>query len=482
MGKNNEVKQSIVTDITYTVPETAEWYAEALASTDPIKTGIATLIPNIGKKRRLGFVSGVSGLQGDNLSCAWNALGDITLYEKTFEIKRWKINKEECFRTLKDKFENADQVESDVTQIWIDDTKRHTALDISRCFWIGDTGAATVPLNVADGILTQLADDATSELGVEVTGSISTTTLTVTAVDKGYMLPEGNMQYLKPGDLITGVNVAANTYIVEQLTKVGEFDGGIGTYTVSVSQTAASAPINTSTVIDPNPIIVASQSTTVMTVTKVLQGKLRVGQVISGGTFAANTTIVAQLTSTDSSDGGTGTYTVSNSATVASVVAKARFATYNASNALFVLQDLYAAIPFHNFADMPMPEFYFVFNPMFKKYLQQINKKTADEYGLVLNQGGTYKDGSGNTSPDFSQNEDYFLGVPIKYAIGFPANKAFSSHMENIKVPATLDQADELLALEVFPDQTRLTDKVYMKSAAGFGFGYIRGQHIIYTF
>ena len=65
-----------------------------------------------------------------------------------------------------------------------------------------------------------------------VTGSISTTTLTVTAVTSGI---------LNVGSQITGTGVAAGTYI----TALGTGLGGTGTYTVSVSQTVASTTIVT---------------------------------------------------------------------------------------------------------------------------------------------------------------------------------------------------------------------------------------------
>lgn len=64
----------------------------------------------------------------------------------------------------------------------------------------------------------------------DVTGAIDGTTLTVTDVEAGY---------LRPGDIITGSGIAANTVI----TAVGTGIGGVGTYTVSVSQTVASTAI-----------------------------------------------------------------------------------------------------------------------------------------------------------------------------------------------------------------------------------------------
>lgn len=64
-----------------------------------------------------------------------------------------------------------------------------------------------------------------------VTGSIALTTLTVSAVTSGSLLP---------GMTISGTGITAGTYIVVQLTGT---TGGAGTYTVSVSQTVASTTI-----------------------------------------------------------------------------------------------------------------------------------------------------------------------------------------------------------------------------------------------
>jgi hypothetical protein len=64
-----------------------------------------------------------------------------------------------------------------------------------------------------------------------VTGSIATTTLTVSAVTSGSIYP--SMQ-------ITGTGVTAGTRIVSQLTGT---TGGVGTYTVNQSQTVSSTTI-----------------------------------------------------------------------------------------------------------------------------------------------------------------------------------------------------------------------------------------------
>jgi len=130
------------------------------------------------------------------------------------------------------------------------------------------------------------------------TGSISGTTLTVTAVSSGTI---GINQSL------SGVGVTSETII----TALGTGTGGVGTYTVNLSQTLASGMLNSSTV---GAKFTASISGTTMTVTAVASGTIYLGQTIQGTGDTAGTIVSAFLTGT----GGTGTYTVSASQTIAS--------------------------------------------------------------------------------------------------------------------------------------------------------------------
>lgn len=99
-------------------------------------------------------------------------------------------------------------------------TMGEIVVSLANASGIGDL----VVFDTSTGALSTVADR------VQVTGSIATTTLTVTAVTDGV---------LAVGQLITGANIAPGTYI----TALGTGTGGAGTYTVSVSQTAASGEI-----------------------------------------------------------------------------------------------------------------------------------------------------------------------------------------------------------------------------------------------
>jgi hypothetical protein len=130
------------------------------------------------------------------------------------------------------------------------------------------------------------------------TGSISGTTLAVTSTPLGR---------LTPGQSLTCTGCAAGTIITAHGLKAG---GWIGTYTVSPSQTVASTTITATA-----PVFTASISGTTMTVTAVSNGQLNLVDSLVSANTIPGTTIVSQTSGTT---GGTGTYTVSYSQTVAS--------------------------------------------------------------------------------------------------------------------------------------------------------------------
>ena len=130
------------------------------------------------------------------------------------------------------------------------------------------------------------------------TGSTSGTTLTVTAITNGT---------ITAGQTLFGVGVTAETVI----TALGTGTGGLGTYTINLSQTVASVQMNSTTV---GAQVTGAISGTTLTVATVTSGTLFVGQTIQGTGVTALTIITALGTGS----GGAGTYTVSTSQTVTS--------------------------------------------------------------------------------------------------------------------------------------------------------------------
>jgi hypothetical protein len=131
------------------------------------------------------------------------------------------------------------------------------------------------------------------------TGSTSGTTLTVTAITEGA---------LAVGQVLFGVGVTQETVI----TALGTGTGGIGTYTINLSQTNASQQMNSATA---GAIITGAISGTTLTVSAVSSGTLAAGMTIQGAGITANTIITALGTGT----GGVGTYTVNFSQTISSI-------------------------------------------------------------------------------------------------------------------------------------------------------------------
>jgi hypothetical protein len=140
------------------------------------------------------------------------------------------------------------------------------------------------------------------------TASTSGTTLTVTAITNGA---------LAVGQVLFGVGIAQETVI----TALGTGSGGIGTYTINVSQTVGSEQMNSATA---GAIITASMSGTTLTVTGVTSGTLYPGQTIQGASVTANTIITAlglnSVISTAITAGGTG-YAVNDTITVVGGIA-----------------------------------------------------------------------------------------------------------------------------------------------------------------
>ena len=124
------------------------------------------------------------------------------------------------------------------------------------------------------------AGTATNVTASTITGNVFTAAGTVTGA-------------FVVGGVLSGTGVTAGTYILNQLSGTA---GGAGTYTVSINQNVASTTI--------------TQAYGVLTVVTMLSGALAVGQVLSGGTTAANTAITALGTGT----GQAGTYITSGGA------------------------------------------------------------------------------------------------------------------------------------------------------------------------
>ena len=129
------------------------------------------------------------------------------------------------------------------------------------------------------------------------TGSISGTTLTVTNVSSGTITANQSL---------TGIGITAETVI----TALGSGSGGVGTYTINLSQTVAAEPMASAAV---GARYTATVAGTTMTVSAVASGTIYLGQTVQGAGVTAGTIVTAFGTGS----GSTGTYTISSSLTIA---------------------------------------------------------------------------------------------------------------------------------------------------------------------
>ena len=136
------------------------------------------------------------------------------------------------------------------------------------------------------------------------TGTISGTTLTVTAVTNGT---------IGVGQSLFGVGITQETII----TALGTGSGGVGTYTINISQTVSTAERMNSTAVAA--VFTATISTTTLSVTAVSSGTIYLGQTVQGAGVTSNTVITAQgsniVLSQTIVTGGTG-YAVNDQVTV----------------------------------------------------------------------------------------------------------------------------------------------------------------------
>ena len=136
------------------------------------------------------------------------------------------------------------------------------------------------------------------------TGSISGTILTVTAVASGTIITD---------QVLTGGSVTAGTKIVNQLTGAA---GGIGTYTVNTSQTLSSTSLTGTYTLASTTLTINS---TILRVSAVASGTLAVGQFLTGTGVDFGINITALGTGT----GGVGTYSLNTGDAFASTTISA---------------------------------------------------------------------------------------------------------------------------------------------------------------
>lgn len=134
-------------------------------------------------------------------------------------------------------------------------------------------------------------------------GSITGTTLTVTSMVSGTIVP---------GQALFGIGVNNETVI----TANGTGSGGVGTYTLNITNSVIASRMNSTAVAV---VFTGSIATNVLTISAVASGTIYPGQTVQGAGVAVNTIVTAlgsgTVQSTSVSAGGTG-YAVNDTVTI----------------------------------------------------------------------------------------------------------------------------------------------------------------------
>lgn len=156
------------------------FYRKALTS------GIAkqelTLLPGVKSKVKLASNDLGNILQAED--CSFSGTGEGALSQKTMEVCDLKINLEYCVTTFEQNYlsmqlrggSNSDQIMPDSYATFVlDSVSEKVASDIEKIIFKGDTGTATYPLSLCDGLVKKFNADGTV---VKVTATTSTITST----------------------------------------------------------------------------------------------------------------------------------------------------------------------------------------------------------------------------------------------------------------------------------------------------------------
>ena len=151
-----------------------------------LTTGLAknelTLIPNVKSKIKLAYSDLGNILQADD--CSFSSTGEGSLNQKTMDVCDLKVNLEYCATTFEANYlslqlragSNSDEVmPASYAEFVVDYVAEKVSADLEITMFKGDTGTASYPLNLCDGLVKQLLADG-SVIDVSATASTITST------------------------------------------------------------------------------------------------------------------------------------------------------------------------------------------------------------------------------------------------------------------------------------------------------------------
>ena len=168
-----------LTDNTTFYGKDAEGFFKKVLTTGVAKNEL-TLIPNVKSKIKLAYSDLGNILQGDD--CSFSATGEGTLNQKSMEVCDLKVNLEYCATTFEANYlslqlragsNNEEVMPTSYADFVVNYVAEKVSSDLEKVMFKGDTGTASYPFSLCDGLNKQLLADAAV---VDVSATSSTIT------------------------------------------------------------------------------------------------------------------------------------------------------------------------------------------------------------------------------------------------------------------------------------------------------------------
>jgi hypothetical protein len=178
-----------LTDNTVFAGRDAEGFFKKVLTSGVAKSELS-LIPNVKSKIKLAFSDLGNILQDED--CSFTPGGEGSLNQKTMEVCPLKVNLEYCATTFEANYlsvqlragSNTDEaVPNSYAEFVVDYVAEKVASDLEITMFQGDTGTASYPLSLCDGLVKQLLADA-DVIDVAATASAITATNVIGELDR----------------------------------------------------------------------------------------------------------------------------------------------------------------------------------------------------------------------------------------------------------------------------------------------------------
>lgn len=173
-----------LTDNTVFYGKDAEGFFKKVLTTGVAKNELS-LIPNVKSKIKLAFSDLGNILQADD--CSFSATGEGSLNQKTMEVCDLKVNLEYCATTFEANYlslqlragSNSEEVlPASYAEFVVDYVAAKVSSDLEKTLFQGDTGTASYPFSICDGLNKLLLADA-DVIDVSATASTISSTIVV---------------------------------------------------------------------------------------------------------------------------------------------------------------------------------------------------------------------------------------------------------------------------------------------------------------